>query len=46
MMNTKRKVTHINNMRNQKEFEYLKNVDEREVLVKDFKKKEIRNENV
>ncbi len=32
-------------MQNQKEFEYMKNIDEREVLIKDFKKKEIKNEN-
>ena len=32
-------------MQNQNEFEYMKNIDEREVLIKDFKKKEIKNEN-
>ena len=32
-------------MRNEKGFEYLKNTDEREVLVKNFIKKDIKNEN-
>lgn len=32
-------------MRNQKENEYLKPIDEKEILVKDFLKKELKNEN-
>jgi len=32
-------------MRKEKEFEYMKNLDEREILVKNFNKKEEKNEN-
>lgn len=32
-------------MRKDKEFEYMKNLDEREILVKNFNKKEEKNEN-
>ncbi len=28
------------------EFEYLKNIDEKEILIKDFIKKEVKNENI
>ena len=33
-------------MRKDIKFEYLKNTDEKEILVKEFIKKEIRNENL
>jgi hypothetical protein len=28
------------------DYEYLKNIDEKEILVKDFIKKEVKNENI
>jgi len=33
-------------MRKENNYEFLRNIDEKEILIKDFKKKEIRNENV
>ena len=32
-------------MRKEKGYEYLKNSDEKEILIKDFNKKELKNEN-
>jgi len=32
-------------MRKEKRYEYLKNSDEKEILIKDFNKKELKNEN-
>lgn len=45
-MNTKRFFAQISFMRKPTvEYEYLKNIDEKEVYVKDLIKKEIKNEN-
>ena len=43
-LHTKKPFTHIKFMRKIKSYEYLKGSDEREVLIKGFNKKELKNE--
>ncbi len=43
-MNNKMLFTHINFMRKPLEYKPLSNIDEREILIKDFIKKELKNE--